>query len=64
MRTVFSLKQPEKIEATMTITMPLEEWKDLRDQLSDRWPASRFSDQIRDMVAKAEQVFVGESSDD
>lgn len=61
MRTAFHLKQPEKIEATMTITMPLEDWKALRDELSARWPAAQFSDQIGYMVKQAEQVFVGDT---
>lgn len=61
MKTVFTLKQPENIEATMTITMPLEDWKVLRDQLIERWPAATFSDQIGVMVSKAEQIFVGDT---
>lgn len=63
MRTVFKLQQPDTIEATMTITMPLNEWKALRTELSGRWPSSRLSDQIDVMVSKAEQIFVGTDED-
>jgi hypothetical protein len=52
----FQLGSVDKIPATATITMTLEEWKDLRDQQSSRWPGSKFTDAINDVVSQMEKT--------
>jgi hypothetical protein len=52
-----SVTNPNEIEFTLTITMTLEEWRKLRDELGHRWPASDLASDIGDMIIKANQSF-------
>lgn len=61
MRSTFSIQDPDKIVATMTLTMPLKEWKQLKEQLSRDWPSYDFSRQISDLVGLAEKQFYAQT---
>jgi hypothetical protein len=60
MKARFELKEPDKMEATLSVTMTLENWKELKEQLSDKYPAWQFGGFISDMVRQAEETFYGE----
>ena len=65
MKATYQLNRTDQIEATMTITMTVSEWKDLAAQQKDReWPSWRFAGAIQDMIRKAEEKFwtTGEAS--
>jgi hypothetical protein len=53
----FRLEDPDAQLATMTLTMPLKEWKELRDKLPSEWPAWQLSGAINDLVMQAQKVF-------
>lgn len=58
----FSAKNPDKIQMEMRITMPMGDWKRLRDQLrsserSTEYPSWQLRTDIDCMVQKAEKEF-------
>ena len=57
MRGQFQLRDTDKLEATMTLTATLHEWKELSKQLQKGWPSCDLSSIIFDTVNKAEAVF-------
>ena len=62
MITEFKAVNQSEIEFSLTITMPLQEWRRLKDQM-DSIPASAFPSwrivlAIRNMVAKANEHWV------
>ena len=60
MQTTYKVKDPDKIEFTLTITMSLKDWKELQSQLATNWPSSMLSRDISDVTAKAQKVFYAE----
>ena len=53
----FLLTDPDSAEATMTLTMTLREWKELRQQLTTDYPAWRFGEAICSLVQHAHAKF-------
>ncbi len=60
MKARFMMESPDAIEATMKITMTMKDWCDLRDQLQEKWPSSRLSNMITNMLGQARKVFYPE----
>lgn len=60
MKARFMVESPDAIEATMKITMSVKDWTDLRDQLAQKWPSSRLSSAITDLLAQARKVYYAE----
>lgn len=56
-RAIIRPANPDKIEMTLTITMPLADWKDLRTQMSSAYPSWAFSSAISRLVNHAEEHF-------
>lgn len=61
MATRFKFEEPEKINATLTITMTVQEWLQVRDVLCNgracaAWPMSIVEHAITDCVAKAKTI--------
>lgn len=56
MKAQFKLDNPEEVEASMTITMPIRDWKALAGQL-EHW---KLGEAIRQLVAKASERFDAE----
>lgn len=64
MRATFRLEDVPAIQATMSITMSLEEWGRLRKLLQDQpWPASRLSSAIVTLLMDAEKKFNAEEKE-
>lgn len=57
MKANFKITNPEKTECTLKITMPLEEWKRLRDQLDNGYPGWKLSSLISKITIKAQEEF-------
>ena len=55
--TILEVKNPLKIEFTLTTTMSLDSWILIKDQLNNSWPACNLRDDIINMVTQAEKVF-------
>jgi len=55
----FEARRPDNIEFTLTITMTLKEWKDLKERVgyNENWA---IADAISKMTADAEKVFYTE----
>lgn len=62
MTTKLTIADPDAVEMTLTVTMPLRNWKRLRTQLTTTsYPACDFSRAISDMTSQAEASFAPES---
>lgn len=57
MQSTFKLLNPDDIQAQVTVTMSLGQWKELRGQIGDAWPGWKFASVISDVINKAEQSF-------
>jgi hypothetical protein len=57
MKAVFNVENPDDVEFTLTITMPLGEWKRLKDQLANSYPAWKLGHAISDMIRQADTHF-------
>lgn len=63
MKARYMVERPDEIEMTAKITMTAKEWDELRDQLANKWPASRLSSIITEMLADARRVFYATTPD-
>ncbi len=65
MRAIFKFIQPNDVEATMSITMTVGQWRALRDQLSgSQHPGWKLRSTIIDLLAEADRTFyVAEDKD-
>lgn len=52
------LAEPERVDVTLTITMPLREWKLIRKELPRSHPHWELTNIINDAVDKVEQAFL------
>lgn len=58
MKTTFRLNNADDMEATLTATMTLGQWKALRAQLPvAAWPGTDLRAAIYDLIVKADQTF-------
>ena len=51
------------IPVQLTMTLTLDEWKQLSSQLNGAWPGSKLSEHIRTMIGKASTIVWSESGD-
>ncbi len=58
MRANFNIEEPDKLEATIHITMPLSQWKELSAQLTNSYPSWKLSSVITSLVYQAQKTFV------
>ena len=64
MRAVMFLHNVSKIEATISITMTIKEWKEFRPQLQGKWPSCELQWKIADVIQKAEIHFYSTDKSD
>ena len=60
MKSTFGIEKPDEVEATMTITMKIKEWRALKNQLGTDWPSWKLSSHISSVVSLANKTFFGE----
>ena len=53
MKAKFKIENPETVEMSLTITMPVSDWKRLNAQLATDYPAWKVGRAISDMVEAA-----------
>lgn len=53
----FQLEHTDSIPATLSVTMPLKDWRALMRQQGRDWPSWDFSAKICDMLAAADKHF-------
>src|SRR3546814_7913527 len=54
MKTVFQIQKPDDMQATIVLTATVGEFRELRTQLSGKWPSAEFSRSIGDVIRQAE----------
>lgn len=59
-RGLLKLCNPDQAEASLTLTMTIREWKELRASLTNDYPAWRVGSMIGKLVAQASQAFAEE----
>lgn len=57
MTSKFTPSNPDKIEMTLSLTMSLYEWKQLKAQMSNEWPSWEIGGKIRSMIDQASTSF-------
>ena len=60
MKAKIKITNPDKVECTLKITLPLEEWKRLKDQLESGYPAWKLGNLIARLVSKVQEEFESE----
>lgn len=50
------IEEPDKVEVTLTMTMSVKNWCELRDQLQAKWPSADLSGHITDMLAQVRKI--------
>ncbi len=55
------IPNPDVIPVTLTITMTLGEWKELREQMGREYPAYKFSDAINNATHQLSQQVTAET---
>lgn len=60
MKAIIKIANPENVEVSMTITMTLEAWKRLREEISNIWPGWQLRGMITDMITKAQTQFTSQ----
>ncbi len=53
----FKVENPDDVVITLTVSMKLPEWKELKDQQMEKWPSSSFKSTIGDLIRKADLHF-------
>ncbi len=56
MKAKFEVTKPQEMEFTMTITMTLNEWEQLRKQCHNEYPGFKLSAHISEMVVLAHKT--------
>ncbi|GAG22865.1 unnamed protein product [marine sediment metagenome] len=57
MNGTFEIQKPGEVIATVTISMKVKEWEELKEQLEQKWPSSDLSSLITDLVWQAKKTF-------
>ena len=57
MKARFQSTNPDEIEFSLTVTMPLKEWKEVRRHLQGAWPSWELGQAIADMIITANSTF-------
>lgn len=57
MKAQFKAESPNEIEMTLTITMPVGEWRALAKVIDSAYPGWQFLGVIRDLILQAEAHF-------
>ena len=52
MNSKFGIQKLEDVEATLTVTMTVDEWRQLNRQIGIKWPASEFSRMVSGMIGE------------
>ena len=64
MKTQFRIENPDDIQMTLTVTMPLDAWKRLRSELPPTYPSWKLSSAIGNMVDSATKTFSATTESD
>ena len=60
MKAKFKITNPDVAECTMTITMTLDSWRRLKEQLDSKSPSWELQKVITQLINKAEEKFEAE----
>ena len=64
MKASFELENPEQMDATLTMTMRLDDWRSLSEQLNGDFPSWQLSSTIVDLLMEANKTFYKRDNND
>jgi len=64
MKASYELKNPNKLEATITLTATVEDFRELMKHQPEAWPCWHLRNAIKEVVDKAEATFYANSKQD
>lgn len=53
----FGIQKLNDVEATLTVTMTVGEWREILEQLSQKWPSWKFGEVILAMITAFNKNF-------
>ena len=53
----FGIQNLSDVEATVTVTMTVGEWREVLGQLSTKWPSWKFGEAILNMITAFDKNF-------
>lgn len=63
MKASFTCENPGDTIFTLTVSLSLRTWIELRDRVPETWPGWELRDAIGDMIAQATEKFYPKSED-
>ena len=57
MKATYQFADADNLDATLSVTMKVSEWRQLMRQMPTGWPSWKFSAAIADMIAEANRRF-------
>jgi hypothetical protein len=64
MRISYRLEEADQMDATLTITMTIEQWEKLNSQLVAAYPSWKLSEKINKLIKLAHKGYWGEIDDE
>lgn len=62
-RARMKVEKPEELVMTLTLTMSMKEWEDLRGQLGQGYPTWRLTSAINNMLSAARKIYFAPDMD-
>ena len=59
MKSSFMIQNLDNVEATLIVTMRVEEWRQILKQLDTKWPSWKFGEAIVAMITAFNKNFEG-----
>lgn len=64
MRGTFTIQDPDKITATLTMAATIKEWRELKEQLTSRWPSCDLAMIIGELIYDMTRRGIGKDTSD
>ena len=53
----YKIQKLDEVNATLSVTMSIKGWRELREQLVQKYPSWQFGDKISEMLIKFDKHF-------
>jgi len=53
----YKIQKLDDVNATLSVTMTIQAWRELREQLAQKYPSWQFGDNISQMLLKFDKHF-------
>ncbi len=63
MKSKFGIQKLDDVNATLTVTMRISDWRELREQQGTKYPGWKFGAEIAEMIRDFNTHFYGREED-